>query len=278
MEDIEFESNIREAFKRLNRAKLKTKMNEIDGNITSEKLAFEDNIAEAGRRIQRDKMKAILQNSEVESKKSTAPFIYERQGENGHAANYSMESAAPRMSQANKNSWWKYAAAACLVLGLGIVLILQLPDTNYSPVLSKKEVKKEVIIKDDVTTKKSNIPVDETTKRPIHKIDPKIEIQDFSLVIKSENLGFSSTDKLNVQVRIDKKKGNGTVYSYIDNKLTLVSSEVLKVQSTISFHNNLYVKVSNDFYLIEPSKEFQPLVVLSNNMLIQKLDKIEFTN
>ena len=243
MEEIDFENNIKEAFIRLNRDKLKAKMSKIDGDLSSDELLFESNIAEASKRIERDKMKAILQKTEIESKVKV-------------------------ISQ--KRTWW-YAAAACLVIGVSSILLFQ-SKKYYGPVLSNNDIKKE-----QPKTQNEENPVIENNQT-VKKDEQKIRKQDFSLPIKSDNLGFSGVNKINVQVLIYKTRRKTVEYNYVDNKLTLKSPETLKIKSAINIDDNLYIKINNAFYLIKPSMENKALEAISNKELLEKLEKIDFTN
>ena len=243
MEEIDFENNIKEAFIRLNRDKLKAKMSKIDGDLSSDELLFESNIAEASKRIERDKMKAILQKTEIESKVKV-------------------------ISQ--KRTWW-YAAAACLVIGVSSILLFQ-SKKYYGPVLSNNDIKKE-----QPKTQNEENPVIENNQT-VKKDEQKIRKQDFSLPIKSDNLGFSGVNKINVQVLIYKTRRKTVEYNYIDNKLTLKSPETLKIKSAINIDDNLYIKINNAFYLIKPGMENKALEAISNKELLEKLEKIDFTN
>jgi hypothetical protein len=256
MEDLEFENNIKEAFKRLNRTKLKAKMNEVERSNISEELVFESNITEAGRRIQRDKMKAILQKAETESDLSI------------------------RLPE-KKNTWWKYAVAACLIVGLGVAALLySISEIGYSaPPLSKNENRSEErILKDDTIQKETASPVIQDNRKKAKSNKINITEQDFNVTIKSENLGFSNAEKLNVQVRIEQGSNKAPTYTYLDKKLTVFSSKTLKIESAISLNDKLYLKVGKLFYSIENNKNIQPFTEVMDSFLIQKLDKIDFTN
>jgi hypothetical protein len=244
MENIDFENNIKEAFKRLNRDKLKAKMTKIDNDLSSDELLFESNIAEASKRIERDRMKAILQKTEIESKGKVVSL---------------------------KSTWWSYAAAACLVIGVASILIFQSRDNE--PVLSNNDIKKE-----QPKTQNEETPIIENNNEIVKKDEQKIRLKEFYLPIKSENLGFSGVDKINGIIVIDKTKRKTITYNYVDNKLTLTSSEALKIKSAINLDDNLYFKINNAFYLIKPNKENQALEAISDNELIEKLEKIDFTN
>lgn len=249
MEEKDFENNIREAFKRLERETLKAKMKAWEQDIISDEMVFENNITEASKRIERDRLKKLLQKTEqnIEPSNEKKLIIF-------------------------NNRWWQYAVAACLVLGLSFYFIFQTKNNEPTLAQSTQPLKDSIVnnkIEDlnggrDIVVRSSQNDV--------------ITTRSFNLTIKTENLGFGNTNKLKGQVIIDKTKRKTITYNYIDNKLTLTSSEALKIKSAINLDNNIYIKVKNAFYLIKPNKENQALEVISDKELIEKLEKIDFTN
>lgn len=248
MEEKDFENNIREAFKRLERETLKAKIKAWEQDIISDEMVFENNIIEASKRIERDRLKKLLQKTEqnIEPLNEKKLIIF-------------------------NNRWWQYAVAACLVLGLSFYFIFQAKNNEPTLAHSTQPVKDSIVNNkiEDLNNDSKDIVVRSSQ-------NDVITTSSFNLTIKTENLGFGNTDKLKGQVIVDKTV-KSLLYTFKNDSLTLKSFKGMKVRSVVNYEDNIYININNNFYLVSPSSAFTLLRPISDNELIEKISKIDLT-
>lgn len=204
---------------------------------------FEKDIEAAFRQAKRQELKAMLQQTEreiVEKKETIIKPMFR---------------------------WWQYAAAACVVLGIGFVLFtLNLaPSDNEQAILPKLDEPK--------TPKKESSPQTKPTENPIAP-------QSFTFDIKeSQSLGYGEgkVKKLKVELIHDKSLGKGIIsYQLSKGKLILKANQLPKIQSVVSYNDTLYLNISNQFYKLIDNKYLKRLKSESDPVVIQELEKIDF--
>lgn len=204
---------------------------------------FEKDLEAAFRQMKRQELKAMLQQTEHqivdESKTVVKPMF----------------------------RWWQYAAAACVVLGIGFAVYrLNLaPSNNEQAILPKLEEPKK--------PKNQTLP----QTKPTEKLIPP---QSFTFDIKeSQSLGYGEgkAKKLKVELIHDKSLGKGIVsYQLSKGKLMLKANQLPKIQSVVGYNDALYLNISNQFYKLIDNKYLKKLTSESDPVVIQELEKIDF--
>jgi hypothetical protein len=208
---------------------------------------FEKDIEAAFRQAKRQELKAMLQQTEheiVEKKETIIKPMFR---------------------------WWQYAAAACVVLGIGFAVYR----LNLAPLNPYHASEQAVVPKLDEpkTPKKDNSPQTKPTENPIAP-------QSFTFDIKeSQSLGFGNDPKKKLQGDFikDKSLDKGIIsYKLSEGKLTLQANQLPKIQSVISYNDTLYLKINNRFYKLIENKYLKRLKSESDPVVIQELKKIDF--
>ncbi len=204
---------------------------------------FEKDLEAAFRQMKREELKAMLQQTEREIVEESRTIV------------------EPMFR------WWQYAAAACVVLGIGFVLFtLNLaPSDNEQAILPKLEESK--------TPKNEPSPQIQPTKIPRPP-------QSFTFNVKeSQSLGYgeSKTKKLKIEFVQDESLGKGIIsYQLSKNKLTLKANQLPKIQSVVSYNDTLYLHFSNQFYKLADNQYLKKLKAESDPVVIKELEKIDF--
>lgn len=207
---------------------------------------FEKDIEAAFRQAKRQELKAMLQQTErqlaEESKTIVKPMF----------------------------RWWQYAAAACVVLGIGFAVYRLNLAPSYNAYYEQAVVP---TLEEPKTPKNETLPPTKPTEKPIAP-------QSFTFDIKeSQSLGYGEgkAKKLKVEFVQDKSLGKGIVsYQLSKGKLTLKANQLPKIQSVVGYNDALYLHFSNQFYKLTDNQYLKKLKPESDPVVIQELEKIDF--
>jgi hypothetical protein len=207
---------------------------------------FEKDLEAAFRQMKREELKAMLQQTEREIVEESRTIV-------------------KPMFQ-----WWQYAAAACVMLGIGFA-VYKSNLASLAPLASEQAILPK--LEESKTLKKEPSPQTKPTENPTAP-------QSFTFDVKeSQSLGYGEgkAKKLKVEFVLDKSFGKGIVsYQLSKNKLTLKANQLPKIQSVVSYNDTLYLSISNQFYKLIDNKYLKKLKAESDPVVIQELEKIDF--
>jgi len=242
MED--FEDEIKIALTRIKRSELKTMLQE------HEEASFDAETKAAFNRLERDRLKKKL--------------IEHAEGSGGGIPEVpSIGSKSPF------NNYLKFAAAACVIIGIGVFLFQQIKKPQEQ-LANAIENPKEI---DSLNKPKENIAINKPIDMlAIPSLKPKV-IVSFGFVIKSNDFGFSNDNTLRYSNEIN-SDATQLKYTLNGNSLRVHSNESFLIESVKSLNNQLYINANGKYYLIEETKSKKSLIEINDANIETELNKI----
>jgi hypothetical protein len=255
MENNEFEENITQAFKRINRQQLKAKLEAF--SVENE---FEEDISNAFIRIERTELKERL--------KKLAPETEDKK-----------DGTIVRVL--NSKSFWKYSLAASVLMFSGFLFYSNyFNKKNDSQLASLKKVEEVIAINPKSDEHKEVLRDEKKTPNatPSNKTTPKLEPQKLRLSLLSNNIGFSGNIEKEIWIYIQPTSDN-MVYRFTkEGIIEITSPRKMEVKAILNTADGTFLKIDDLYYKAEESLKKTPLTPLKDVFIIEQLDKIAFNN
>jgi hypothetical protein len=295
--EVHFFTNLEKAIKKVERSRIKTSL-----PTTYEKLTFE---------LPENTIEAAIKKKEREALKEKMKVWDEELSTTEHVSSHSLSSG--KKTKLIQLSWPKYAAAACVILGLGFWLFLNQQQTaftendfannqNKSTPSLKKAVKPEMptITLAEIASVSKNYQVIENGLgfAPNHKIkvvennqSPRITsivnaIEKYQKMLENEfsenKVGYGPIIKkmnatiLSLQEELALLKKREKQYTFDGKKLVLYVSSSAKENTIVLYKETYYLKKDADYFKLTLDEQPQLYKKESNTEVLSALDKIIF--
>jgi hypothetical protein len=255
----EFENDIKVAISRIKRVELKAQLR------AHEQSSFEAETAEAFKRQERARLKASLMKHEESTAEQIKPNVF--------------------------LGYWKYAAAACILIFSGLFLYnyYKTGNANELAKIKSEKAKKEseskrllfaATVRKIESTANGELP---SNVQNLGVIDPnqmgfastksfKINTIDLQAKINELSLLKNGSEEINrlITHKMDSLNALHLNYSFQNNAITIYVSNKIKLDIYV-IDNKSYLKINNKIYSLVESKKLRPLVIVTNTNIINQI-------